>query len=80
MKSPGSVFVQVASRKYGDLIAGEWVSPAEAINRLHEAIRLVRELSAPTFDPSFGEGHPSLLVPNDAELAELVRRNSAVPH
>ena len=52
------------------------VSPGEdtvidAITQLHAAISALRRLSAPVFDPSFGEQAPSLLAPSETELSTL---------
>jgi len=70
MKRPGTVYLHVAT-KTDDMVPAEWVSTIEAIHRMQEAIRQLRQAAMPAFDPSFGEQPPALLAPSEEEVAAL---------
>ena len=71
----GKVFVHVAVCHDGDVVPGEWVSTIEAIHRMQGAITELRRMSAPSFDPSFGEQPPAILAPSEDELGNAVHHS-----
>jgi hypothetical protein len=63
--------VHVMHTREGDIVPGEWVTPVEAIHRLHRAIEELRRMAAPIFDPSFGEQPMAILAPSEQEVVAL---------